>query len=103
MITFDKILTVQRPLGGNKRAAAPHGANTHADSFLPPAGSILLQANSERLTTAPSFYSPRALLKRDDLLHSVRDCLAVVGAALFLAVTGIALAASVFMTFFCEF
>lgn len=71
-------------------------------SFLPPAGSILVQANSEA-STASAFLPPRSLLERDDLLHSVRDCLAVVGAALFLAVTGIALAASVFMMFFCEF
>ena len=71
-------------------------------SFLPPAGSILVQANSEA-STASAFLPPRSLLERDDLLHSVRDCLAVVGAALFLAVTAIALAASVFMMFFCEF
>jgi hypothetical protein len=133
-ITFSRISTAQRALGGHERLAAPRDANAklgvksnslaaakpsgslaslvglgrtlprqdEGASFLPPAGSILVQANSEA-STASAFLPPRSLLERDDLLHSVRDCLAVVGAALFLAVTGIALAASVFMMFFCEF
>lgn len=87
-------------IGGNpERPLSRHGArNTGAEliQLAHPPG-----LNSRSLT-AP-LIPAGSILERDNLLYSVRDCLPVVGAALFLAVTGIALTASVFMMFFCDF
>lgn len=78
-------------LGGTSsdRPASSAKQYSRADLLAPfPRGSLIDPGNP--------------LLESDDFIDAMRDCCRVVGAALFLTVTGLALVASVFITFFVD-
>lgn len=93
-ITFSRISTAQRALGGHERLAAPRDANAK----------LGVKPNSLAAAKSGSLIDPGSSpFERGDFIQTVRDCVPVIGAFLFLTVTAIAVAASTFMMFFCEF
>ncbi|MGX1418333.1 hypothetical protein [Bradyrhizobium elkanii] len=115
------IQTMPASPGGNRRSPACHGAKQYisADSIplaaAKPSGSLAslvgLGRTLPRQDEGASFSLPSGSLidpgsspfERGDFIQTVRDCVPVIGAFLFLTVTAIAVAASTFMMFFCEF
>jgi len=120
-ITFSRISTAQRALGGHERLAAPRDANAklgvkpNSLATAKPSGSLAslvgLGRTLPRQDEGASFSLPSGSLidpgsspfERGDFIQTVRDCVPVIGAFLFLTVTAIAVAASTFMMFFVSF